>query len=108
MNTPWGASQGRCHRIRRGVSFYTTAGHGGALVTRAAVRRLGIGPACLRGATQVTTAGFWYEEDCDIQVLLWELGDINPEKRRDHLESLRHYNPDYFEAKVLPGLMAEG
>ena len=100
MRTPWGRSQGRGHQIRRGITYYETAGHGGARVTRQALWRLGISKACQDACTMATRDGLWYEQDCDLAVLMWELGDIDPAQIEHYRQIIRAYNTDYYNAKL--------
>lgn len=65
VSTPWGRSQGgNC--FMPGVTFYSTAGHGGLKVFQKLNREI---PAALRHDDG------WYEEDCDFAIPFYFLFD---------------------------------
>ena len=69
--TPWGPSQ-TARELAPGITLYTTAGHGGAHVELAEVMRW---PTALRDF-QTFTGGNWYEEDCDICLVVLARPDL--------------------------------
>ena len=69
-STPWGASE-YTQKLCTGAAFHGTAGHGGLHVTEK------LAGECLSVFTRNRGindgSGYWYEEDCDICLPLWEL-----------------------------------
>ena len=58
-STPWGAAQ-HAERYIRGITWYSTAAHGGFKVCAGLNARI---PEYMRDA------GGWYEEDCDWSIV---------------------------------------
>jgi len=99
MVTPWGISQSM-ETIQDGVTFYSTASHGGILVTLDAAQNL---PQAAKDAAtfRVTDEasplglGYWYEEDCDAAIPALFLGyAASPERAR---ESINYWYPGLLE-----------
>jgi hypothetical protein len=71
MNTPWGKSQ-HCDRFLQGVSFFTTASHGGIFVSNKAAKRFNLSTAAIKHSI-IKNAGYWFEEDCQYAVVALDL-----------------------------------
>jgi hypothetical protein len=101
MWTPWGNSQ-YIERIKPGVFWVTTAGHGGLLVAKAvALRELSpqaraLGEEC---------SDYWaFEEDVAWAAPIFEHPEWDNERPgvQEHAKSLLlHYHPEYFTAAYL-------
>lgn len=103
--TPWGTAQ-YAARFSRGVVFYSTSRHGGLKVTRC------VGDRYLSEFARThcvsTDGAYWFEEDGDINIALYELV-LNLEGFRENArdvskavddmesmkESVRRVYPDY-------------
>jgi hypothetical protein len=100
-STPWGRAQ-YSQTLERGVTFYGTAGHGGLSITFAWAEKNLTPHAIMLGS--VYGGKLWYEEDCQINIVFYEYPDLFPRmmgKRLDPSkfgESVRTYNPEYFDA----------
>ena len=68
--TPWGPAQ-HLYKIADGVTFISTASHGGLLLSDERVKQLP------KGYIPFNTARKWAEEDCDMPKVLDFLG-LNP------------------------------
>jgi len=108
-STPWGASQNTTS-ICRGVSFVSTAGHGGYMVSKGFAKKH-LSPAALKRG--VSYGGYLcYEEDCEYAIPEFELvkagisvaamyagTSIAGRSKEDHLaklmQSLSSWNADY-------------
>jgi hypothetical protein len=96
--TPWGKSQ-QSTIIERGVTFHSTAGHGGFLVTRKYAEKHLTKSAIKRG-------GNWglnhlaYEEDCAAYIIFFEVPKsknllVSPLSETDLIKKLSRWYPDY-------------
>ena len=107
VSTPWGESQ-HSTQIVRGAVFHTTAGHGGVhIAERLAGRVLS---KFVRNRGIKDGSGYWYEEDCDISLPMYELMkaghadkvceffcNLDSEKVMATIsDSIRRWNPEYF------------
>lgn len=97
-SSPWGSIDG-ISPLGPDACSVSTPSHGGIWVSPEANARI---PAAFRAASG------WYEEDCDYAIPFAFLGLHNSEAQRENaLESLRHWNPDAYEAhtgrKLAPG-----
>lgn len=85
--TPWGHAQ-YAARFLRGIVFYSTSSHGGLKVTKK------VGDKYLSEFARThcirTEDAYWFEEDCDINVPVYEL-TLN-------LEGFRESARDVFKA----------
>lgn len=68
--TPWGKAQGGYH-IWRGVICYYTAGHGGVRVSKRIAEKYMTEYARTHCIDRY--GAYWFEEDCDISLPLFEL-----------------------------------
>lgn len=69
-NTPWGKSQS-ASKVERGITFHTTAGHGGFLVSRGYAEKHLSDAARKRG---MQWGGYYaFEEDCLASIVLLEI-----------------------------------
>lgn len=99
--TPWGASQ-HCERVAPGITFHSTASHGGYKLSALLNER--VHPAWRQGSG-------WYEEDCLALVVVWTFPEHFPlaASRRPEIEAgLRHWFPVAFamvtdDSEVLNG-----
>ena len=95
-NTPWGKSQ-TAHKIERGLTFHSTSGHGGFLVSKGYAKKHLSEAAQKRG---VSYGGYLaYEEDCLASIITFEIpksADIFGTQAHDYgFASLSHWNADY-------------
>lgn len=87
--TPWGPSQ-ETSRIAKGITFYSTAGHGGFKLS--AGRN-----AIIRSAIKDKTWGQrghdgWYEEDCDAAIVVMAFPEhFSPEKVQIAAKMIKSY-----------------
>lgn len=87
--TPWGPSQGTT-RYGRGITFHSTAGHGGFRVVPTLNATM---PKALR------LASGWYEEDIDYVRVILAFPDRFPEAERLSADkTLRDWVPEAWEA----------
>lgn len=70
-STPWGKAQGGYH-IWRGVICYYTAGHGGFRVSKRLAEKY-MTPYSRKNCTRFDGRSYWFEEDCEINLPLYEL-----------------------------------
>jgi len=70
MNTPWGKSDSKV-TLARGISFVTTASHGGFAVTPTAALQY-LSTAAVSRALKYG-GYYFFEEDCDAAIVLFEL-----------------------------------
>jgi hypothetical protein len=103
MHTPWGASQ-NVTPIADGITVVSTAGHGGAKLSperHAAIQK--------RFPNFTTFAGgSWYEEDADIQLVVYCFPDLFLSKGHDPkmVERCGEYvkrSTEYFGTEVTTG-----
>lgn len=102
--TPWGASQ-TTHKVMNGLTWYSTAGHGGLCVSKGLADKKLSPNARAEG---IKYAGsYWYEEDCQWCIPMYENPDwlkLMLERKifsyvptMDELKSrIERYFPDYF------------
>lgn len=108
-STPWGKAQGS-YRLARGVIFYYTAGHGGMKVSKRIAEKYMTEYARKHCINRY--GAYWYEEDCDINLPLYELSmnlpgfadkalEFSKSATKERLEERIHeYFKDYpFEQK---------
>ena len=116
MNTPWDFSQS-VTEVAPGFGEVDTPGHGGIFVTPEASARLNLSPACL-GFAEVFEGAYWFEEDCQSAVVLWETKPYWPAFRPHYyapggrgeaalqanlFKSLSRWQPDYLlDRHVVP------
>jgi len=109
-STPWGAAQ-HVHTLFRGCAIVSTAGHGGMMIAASTAERLLTEAA--RKEALIHGGYFCYEEDCAVEIPLYEsplirsalfndeylekAGGIDAVLQRMHL-SLSTYYVDYLEA----------
>lgn len=68
--TPWGKAQGS-YKLARGVIFYYTSGHGGMKVSKRIADKYMTEYARTHCIDRY--GAYWFEEDCDINLPLYEL-----------------------------------
>jgi len=97
MNTPWGASQ-QVLKLERGVSWVSTAGHGGFMVSRGAAEKL-LTEQARAHATERYGDYFAFEEDCDYAIVLFEHPEYDAKlggtAANAPYEVLSRWNPKY-------------
>lgn len=103
-STPWGKAQHSYH-LRRGVVFYSTSGHGGMKVSKRIAEKY-MTEYSRENCIQRYGA-YWYEEDCDINLPLYELSlnlpgfaeiavQFSKNATVEKLpEYIKQWNPDY-------------
>lgn len=97
MQTPWGPSDSKTKHAT-GITFYTTAGHGGFKISESRRRSM---PVCLRDLVTFV-GGNWYEEDCDAAIVIvafpWLFSD---EQVADAVEAVQYWRkievPAFYE-----------
>jgi hypothetical protein len=77
MKTPWGTSQTR-ETIAEGIHSVTTASHGGIMIRREAYNKAGFSSAG-RARAMMYGEYYCYEEDCDIDIILFEMYKTAPQ-----------------------------
>lgn len=102
--TPWGPAQ-VATRIAPGVTWYSTAGHGGMAVAPS-VARSKLSPAALKHGERWGNA-FWYEEDVAWLVAVYENPDwgksmmqsrgTSPVSQEKLEHDIREWFPEYFD-----------
>ena len=104
--TPWGQAQTE-YKIVPGVSWFSTAGHGGMRVAPSVARKM-LSPAAIKHG-EVWGGAFWYEEDVAYSIPFLE----NPEwdhiaarkmgsrvgRPEEHERTIRQYFPRYFQMR---------
>ena len=99
-STPWGLSQAQT-KITRGINSYTTASHGGYILSKGMNLRI---PEYARIASRA------YEEDCDWSIVVTFLPEYFPALvRKNAKDSLRTWHPDVYERRygeVIPAGMS--
>lgn len=113
--TPWGPAQDGT-RLEAGVWWYSTASHGGLMVSAAVANRKLSGAA--RHLATLWGGKFWFEEDCQWAVAFldqpkWAKASVHKglssPVKPEYIESLvRTYSPQYFimlESKFEPPKM---
>lgn len=98
MTTPWGTSQ-QSTRYGDGITFCSTAEHGGFHVTQSLNDAM---PPALRQESQ------WYEEDCESAKVILAFPDrFSAQAIAEARNSLRNWFPELYEAhfglKLRPG-----
>jgi hypothetical protein len=103
VNTIWGKSDSII-RIKRGLSWVNTPSHGGFAVAEGyAHKHLSISA---RQRVEFRNGYFWFEEDCDYAIVMFELHDlfrstsvtefpINVPTKEVLIKSLSHWHADY-------------
>lgn len=104
MNTPWGKSDSTT-KVMRGLSFVTTPSHGGFMITRKLASEILSQAAILEG--RICGQYLAYEEDCDAEVILWEVKkarDLTPSHSEEQIRrSLSAWHVPYLVAvNVIP------
>lgn len=108
-NTPWGKSQHQ-RKVERGLTFHTTASHGGWLISKGFAEKRLTKAAIRRGLEWNGYIAF--EEDVDADIILFELKEARTEvfgvvrdyDREDAVfKRLSRWHPDYLvELKYEP------
>lgn len=107
VSTPWGASQ-HSTQILRGAVFHTTAGHGGVHIAEQLAGR--VLSKFVRNRGIKDGSGYWYEEDCDISLPMYELmkagyadkickffcNQDSEKLMKSIADSISRWNPEYF------------
>jgi hypothetical protein len=92
--TPWGAAQ-TSKSYGEGITFYSTAGHGGFYVTP---KLNALIPEYFRLGAWSNGAKGWYEEDCDWAIVVVVFPErFTPEDVAAAKDLLAHYLPDQYE-----------
>ena len=94
--TPWGVSQGS-ERLKNGITYHTTAGHGGYLVPIKIVDKM---PAHLRaiGLADYSGLGMWFEQDCACCAVAIAFPSLFTEEEQEAAKGiLRNYYPATYE-----------
>ena len=105
MNTPWGKTDS-VTKIQKGVSWVSTPGHGGFMITRKAAETF-LSPEAISRAEAYGQNYLAFEEDCLASLVLWEHSNdvwaetfFNEKDNVQHLFlSISRWNPDYFREK---------
>lgn len=105
-STPWGQSQG-CEKLKNGITFHSTASHGGYYVPDRLVTLMPL-PLRKLGMIHPGTLGLWFEEDCACcAVGVAFPGEFSQEVKEAAIRTLREYYPnayeEYYNVKLLPG-----
>lgn len=87
MNTPWGQSQ-TSKKYATGITFYSTAGHGGIKVSD--------GLNKLIHSTWRNDSG-WYEEDCEWAIVAFHFQGVFEEHLDSAIKILKDWYPEKFE-----------
>lgn len=95
-NTPWGESQYAYHHMR-GCITYATASHGGIKVSPTLAKHLT--EYTRSHASYEDNQGYWYEEDLDYLLPLYELQNLPnadfSQYRNVTLEQIKQHWEDY-------------
>lgn len=102
--TPWGSAQG-VYNIEPGVRWFTTAGHGGLMVSSSVARKM-LTPAAVK-LGDFWGGAYWYEEDVQYtipfyehpewdQILSHKAGGSTQTKAQLE-DTVRRYFPKYFD-----------
>jgi len=101
--TPWGPAQG-VYNIIPGVRWFTTAGHGGLMVSPSVARKM-LTPAAVK-LGDFWGGAYWYEEDIEYSIPMYEHPEwdkILAQKagggtltQEQHGAKIRQWNPKYF------------
>lgn len=97
-STPWGKAQGGYH-IWRGVVCYYTAGHGGFRVSRKIAEKYMTEYSRLH-CTRFDGRAYWYEEDCEVNLPLYELSKNLPGFKEKALEFSSHATIENLEERI--------
>lgn len=107
-STPWGPAQ-FSYILHRGVVFYSTAGHGGMRVSERIAEKYMTEYS--RSHCIHRNGFYWFEEDCDINLPLYELSknlpgfdkaalEFSSSATNEYMEAaIKRWNPDYPFAK---------
>lgn len=96
--SPWGTIQ-HSTKVKRGFRVVSTAGHGGAMITKK-FAKANLSEACIQRGT-LYSGYLCYEEDCDMVIPLFEVRDCweklwpGKEMEQSFLSSLSNWNSDY-------------
>lgn len=96
--TPWGKAQGGYH-IWRGVICYYTAGHGGVRVSKRIAEKY-MTPYSRKNCTRFDGKNYWYEEDCEINLPLYELSLNLPGFSAKALEFSKSATKEMLEERI--------
>jgi hypothetical protein len=106
--TPWGKAQ-VAYKIDRGVTWYSTPGHGGLGVSGSVARKY-LSPQAMASALK-SGGSFWFEEDVDwvipfYEVPKWEkilakIAGGSVTSQADKRKRLERYFPQYFEEEFI-------
>lgn len=103
--TPWGAADYR-KKFAVGVNLYATPSHGGICISKGKAEKY-LTEAARKVALRYGN-GYWFEEDCDFAIPLYEnrnwLKEFNRELKNpvtiEQLEqSIQRYNSEYWEER---------
>lgn len=105
--TPWGTSQDQ-YNLAPGLIWYNTPGHGGLYVSKAlADKELS---ANAREMAIKYKGAYWYEEDCQYAIPLYEKPEWakllqqkagGGERTKEELkQSIERWHPDYFQKQA--------
>ena len=113
MSCPWGAIQ-QTESFERGISFVSTAGHGGLRISKGYAHNH-LSRLAISCATYTDENYLWYEEDCDYAIPLYELDylwgivfkrdkrNTTYAQRKASLEStIKYWNTKYAMDKGIP------
>lgn len=87
MNTPWGKSQ-TIDKVAPGITFVSTAGHGGFKVSADKLRKMH--PA-------LRTEDGWFEEDCEWAKVAFAFPEHFQENYADAVQSMKDWYPSIYE-----------
>lgn len=106
MSCPWGSIQNTEH-FERGISFVSTASHGGLRISRKYADDH-LSKLAIQFATSMDDNYLWYEEDCDYAIPMYELDylwgvmfqhdkkNVTYNQRKSSLEdTVKYWNPIY-------------
>ena len=97
MMSPWGKSQ-EVVKLARGISWVSTAGHGGFMIAAGAAEQV-LSQEARNHATERYNDYFCFEEDCDAEIVLYEHPEyaepLGIKSLANNYESLSRWNPKY-------------
>ena len=111
MRTPWGVAD-REYALAPGVVQVTTPSHGGIRVERGVAERRLSEAARSVPFTAPTAEAYWYEEDCDVLIVLWEIPETRaafyaysaiankPDFQAEHIREYLPYHCPRYAARV--------
>jgi len=84
-SSPWGAIQSQ-QTVAPGIEFVSTASHGGCYVSDDRLAEL---PAAVRDAERFNPPGNWYEEDCEVAIVIVAFPEVAATLGADRTSALR-------------------